>query len=118
VNGKQRQLATSNGRRLVSTIQRVEQDVYDYLPERRPPRLPGASLSVALTTTTITARSGTTPGGGSVKLQKYDGSVLSDATGTTVFVHNYSSAAAGIASGKYCLVAQSWGAWWVVSTEC
>lgn len=108
----------SNARRMRSAIQRVEQQPYDLAPGRRPPRLPGDDLALALTTSAITARSGAAPGTGSAKLQKFDGSALADLDGTTITVRNFSSATAGIATGKYCTLVNQWGAWWVVSVEC
>lgn len=92
--------------------------------------LNGTALSVkpvqryiAKTTSVITARVGTTPGTGTVKqwiLDPYSGAggTLIDTT-NEISVFSYSSAAGGIASGKYCYIEQDMsGNWWVISAEC
>lgn len=76
---------------------------------------------VAITTTTITVRSGSTPGAGTVKLQLY--SEPSNAwvdSGCFVDVLYFSSSpVGGIASGKYCWVEQDCdGNYVIVSVEC
>ena len=66
----------------------------------------------------ISARSGTTPGSGSVKLYALVGGVLVDA-GQTVTVYSISSTTGGILSGAYIMVAQdAFGNWWVESVDC
>lgn len=72
----------------------------------------------AITTSSISARSGSTPGSGTVTLYLLDTSQALAATSTTgVTVYSYSSAA--ISSGKYCWVVQDPnGEWWVISVEC
>lgn len=80
---------------------------------------------VAETTTAITARSGSTLGTGTVKLQQEDGSGgLIDIPGAnTVDVFNVSSATMtsgnGIDSGMKVWVRKDlYGNWWVMPTEC
>lgn len=72
---------------------------------------------VAYTTSSITARSGTTAGSGTATLQ-----FLSSTTITTTGIPDvtaYSYSATAIASGKYCWVQQDTnGTWWVISVEC
>jgi len=71
----------------------------------------------AVTSSTITARSGTMPGTGTVTPKYYDGSALaSDGGDLTVY---FFSASATIASGKYCWIQQDqFGEWWITSVEC
>ncbi len=72
---------------------------------------------VAKTTSTITARSGSTAGSGTVQLQDFDGTSYSDAAESPLTVYLFS--ATSISSGKYCWVAPDPGGWWhVVSVEC
>lgn len=72
---------------------------------------------LAYTSSTITARSGTTPGTGTVTPQRYDGSSLAS-DGQDLTVYSF-SASASIASGKYCWIEQDPGGyWWVTAAEC
>jgi hypothetical protein len=81
MTGKERKLARTNGRRLVSTIRRVEQDVQDFMPTRRVPR--GGGVAVPLycqPTATVPAATGSlasiTPGkltGQQVYMPSFDG---------------------------------------------
>lgn len=81
--------------------------------------IPSVPTWLGKTTSTITARSGTTPGSGTVALQTLSGgSIVADPSGTTVTANQFSASATTIASGKYCTVAWFSGAWWVVSAEC
>lgn len=72
----------------------------------------------AITTSSISARSGATPGSGTVTLYLLSTAGALTATGTTsVTVYSYASTA--ISSGKYCWVVQDPnGEWWVISVEC
>jgi hypothetical protein len=84
-------------------------------------RYPGMLFEVyiAVTTTTISARSGGTPGSGTVKVQTWDGSALADLAGPVTFTAlNISAATGGIASGKYCIVIKIASAYWIVTAEC
>lgn len=71
----------------------------------------------AVTSSTITARSGTTPGTGTVTPLWYNGSALAnDGSDLTVLFY---SASASIGSGKYCWIQQDQrGIWWLISAEC
>ena len=72
---------------------------------------------LALTSSTITARSGTTAGSGTVTPQTFDGTSISGA-GQDVTVYLF-SASASIASGKYCWIDQDAGGyWWIIAVEC
>lgn len=73
---------------------------------------------LAQTSTTITARSGTTAGTGTVAFASITASTAAIAVGSqTQSVFNFS--ANSLASGKYCWVEQDPdGNWWVVSIEC
>ncbi len=74
--------------------------------------------SVGLTGS-ITARSGVTPGSGSVQLYRYDSASghLVDSSVNQNPVYNF--AASAIPSGKFCWIEQDGdGTWWVVSVEC
>ena len=71
--------------------------------------------AIGLTTTTISARSGTTPGSGLVAIQKFSGGTLSD-SGTIVTAYSYNGTAIG--SGKYCTLTQLFGVWWIAPAEC
>ena len=75
---------------------------------------------IAVTTSTVTARSGTTPGSGQADLYGWNGTTLVPiAAGSVNFtVYNFSGTAGGIASGKYCVVQRIQGAYWIISVEC
>ncbi len=79
---------------------------------------PNSNGQLAITDGTITARSGTTPGTGTVFDVYYDGSVLVTDT-TTKTVLSYSSTTGGIATGVYCWIVQDDdGNWWIISVDC
>ncbi len=81
---------------------------------------------LAYTNGTITARSGTTPGAGTVYLVRYDGSVFQIMNGSggnptiTQAVKSYSSTTGGIATGNYVWIAQNPADlyWYVISVDC
>ena len=74
---------------------------------------------IAVTTSTITARSGGTPGSGTVKIQTWNGSALADLGGpVSVTVYNISASTNTIASGKYCIIMKIAGAYFIVTAEC
>jgi hypothetical protein len=84
-------------------------------------RLAGALFGVfiAVTSSTITARSGSTPGSGTATLQTWNGTVLAALSGVPDYtVYNISSSAGGIASGKYCILLRIAGAYWIITAEC
>ena len=114
MSARSRQQSVANGRRLRSTITRLEQQPYWFVPPMRGPRVP-MQLALCHFTTTISARTGTTAGSGSAALVTFDGTNLAD-SGTTVPVSNF--AAASIASGKYGVIGSFGNAWFVVSAEC
>lgn len=67
---------------------------------------------------TITARSGTTPGAGTVRVYIYDGSAMVD-SGLDIAVLNFSAASGGIASTTWCSIGRDGnGVWFVLSAEC
>ncbi len=76
------------------------------------------SLYVAKTTSSITARSGDTPGTGTVSLQSYSTSdnALADMS-LSRDVFNFSGGDP-IDSGLYCIVIQIAGVYWLASVEC
>jgi len=84
-------------------------------------RYPGMLFEVyiGVTTSTITARSGGTPGSGSIKIQTWNGTSLADLGGPVTFtVYNWNSASGGVASGKYCVILKIAGSYWLLAAEC
>jgi hypothetical protein len=72
---------------------------------------------VAKTSGGITARSGTTPGTGSVQVYDFDGSALASDGSATVTVYSFSGTA--IDASKYCWIEQDPdGTWWITAVEC
>lgn len=81
----------------------------------QPLMLPAGGPVVRIkTTTSVTARSGTTPGTGSAALVTWNGTTLD--TGVTITIRNLSATAG--ASGKYGFAALLDGAYWMISLEC
>lgn len=77
-----------------------------------------AAVWVGQTTIAVTARSGSTPGAGSVRIYVYDGSALVD-SGVTVDALNFSGASGGIPISTWCSVGRDGnGRWWILSMEC
>lgn len=77
-----------------------------------------AAGSVCKTTSTITARSGTTVGSGTVDFYQRVGTTLT-ATGLSTTVYSYSSTTGGVASGQYGWAQQDEvGDWWLISVDC
>lgn len=67
----------------------------------------------------ISARSGSTPGSGTVNLQEYDETNNVTDTGIPVDVLNFSAGTSGFAAGKYVWIEQDVnGYWWVTAAEC
>lgn len=66
---------------------------------------------------TITARSGSTPGSGNVKIQTWNGTALAD-LGIDVAVLNISSTTGGIVDAQYCIVLRIMGAYWIITLDC
>lgn len=84
-----------------------------------PPFLWGRSAAgsfLAMTSSAITARSGTTAGTGTVTLQDFDGTVFAASTDPDETVFNFSGTA--IATGKYCVVTDFGGSLFVTAVEC
>jgi hypothetical protein len=69
---------------------------------------------IVKTTSSITARSGTTPGSGSA--QFVTGTTSSLSTGATITVYNVSGGA--LSTGKYGFAVQIDGIWWIRPVEC
>lgn len=82
-------------------------------------RLAGMLFSVWIvtTTTTITARSGSTPGSGNADLLTFNGSTLVS-IGVNVPILNFSAATGGLPSGTYGVVLKICGKYWIISAEC
>lgn len=74
----------------------------------------GMTVALVHTTSSITARSGTTPGTGSAKVVNWNGTALSD--GSTITLRNVSGTAG--ATGKYGLAVQLSNVWWLLTLEC
>jgi len=74
----------------------------------------GAGLAIIKTTSSITARSSTTPGTGSATLVTWNGTALG--TGATITLRHISATSA--ASGKYGFAVMLFGLYWLVSVEC
>jgi hypothetical protein len=72
---------------------------------------------IGITDGTITARVGTSPGSGNVKIQTWNGSALAD-LGVDVPVLSISSTTGGIATGVYVIVLRILGAYWLISVDC
>ncbi len=75
---------------------------------------------VAVSSGTITARSGSTPGTGSAVIQTWNGTTLANmaGSGATVTAKNISSATGGITTGKYMIILKISGTYWVITAEC
>jgi hypothetical protein len=112
-------------KRIVSAVKRIEA-----MPYPRGVRIPqravisGQNSQLAVTSSVITARSGSTAGKGTVFLvnDDYDSgttNVTLTTTTTTQTVFSYSSTTGGIASGIYVWIAQgAKGNWFVISVDC
>ncbi len=72
---------------------------------------------IAVTSGTITARSGTTPGTGNVTPYGWDGTSLVT-MGTTIPVYSISSTTGGIPTNTYCIVLKIFGAYWIITADC
>jgi hypothetical protein len=83
---------------------------------RYPTGAGGSGAFPVVLTSTLTAKSGTTPGTGTGHPQTYDGSVLGTDTGTSLTIlSNYSTS---IASGKLIWVVAWAGALWLLTADC
>jgi hypothetical protein len=81
--------------------------------------VPFLGLAVIVTTSTITARSGATPGQGTMKVVLFNGTTLiDDASATAETMYNYSSASGGVATGKYGIAIKVSTYWFLLSAEC
>lgn len=108
--------SSHNAKRLKQAVIRLEGQPYKTASKRRAPRF-GPGLFLAITTSTISARSTTTPGAGTVAPVTYDGTSLN--TGTdSINVLQFSGSSTTIASGKYCVVAELSGGNFIISVEC
>jgi len=83
-------------------------------------RYPGMLFEVyiGITSTAITARSGSTPGSGRVAIQTWNGVVLQPLATDAVIAFNISSNPAGIAGGKYCIILKIAGSYFIITSEC
>lgn len=82
-------------------------------------KVPAFPVQIVKTTSTITARSGSTAGTGTVTFQMFNGTTfVNDAARTNVKVYNWSSGTPATPSGKYGVAIKLWGYWFLVSVEC
>jgi hypothetical protein len=88
--------------------------VLRWLDRERAPEAGGGTEVIVKTTSSITARSGTTVGSGSAQIVTLSGSTLS--TGATITVINVSGGA--LSTGKYGFAVQIDGVWFVRPVEC
>lgn len=75
----------------------------------------GGGVTLAKTSSSISARSGTAAGSGTVTPQSFDGSALAD-DGDDITVYSFSGTS--IDTGKYCAIADIDGDPFVISVEC
>lgn len=81
--------------------------------------VPPFPIAIVKTTSTITARSGATPGQGTATVQMFGlTDFRDDPAFTNMTVHNYSSSATLTPSGKYGVAVKLWGVLWLVVVEC
>lgn len=81
--------------------------------------VPPVPIAIVKTTSTITARSGATPGQGTATVQMFGlTDFRDDPAFTNMTVHNYSSSATLTPSGKYGVAVKLWGVLWLVVVEC
>jgi predicted amidohydrolase len=81
--------------------------------------VPQTAILVAVSTSTITARSGSTAGSGTADFKLFNPPTFSsDASRTGITVYNFSSATGGIASGKYIMCTKWYNEWFVFAAEC
>lgn len=78
---------------------------------------------IVVTSGTITARSGTTPGSGTAIVQTWNGTVLANlqsasSTNVTIPVLSISSTTGGIPTSTYCVALRIAGAYWIISVDC
>jgi hypothetical protein len=105
----------SGARRYRQAVTRTEQQPYPTAAE--PSWSRGFFPFVfARTSSDFAAMAGTTPGDGSVVLLKFDGTDLTDGTGTIDHVKNYAPKA--ISLGKKCWLLPWGGSMWIFSAEC
>ena len=80
---------------------------------------PPFPIQVAITTSAITARSGSTAGQGTADFQLFNPPTFSaDPSRTGQTIYNFSSAAGGVATGKYVLLVKWYDEWFIVAAEC
>ncbi len=103
--------------RIIKATRFIERNYRLPPPPRRkyPVGTGGGGMRKAVLTTSLTARSGSTPGTGSFKFRKFDGTAIS--TGTDVFTVR-SDFTTSIASGKVIWVTFAEGVWWLVVGDC
>lgn len=103
--------------RIARSVKESEGAIQNTVPTIRGPRVVASGLVLVKTTTTITARSGSTPGTGDGVLVSFDGTDLVDGA-ATITLRNLSAKTGGLASGKYGYALPIRGEYWVVSVEC
>jgi hypothetical protein len=109
-------LTRADGMRIRKVVQDYERGFQNDLPLRtRYPVGKGPAIRRATLTTTLTARSGSTPGTGTATLRVFDGTVTSDLTATVTVRNDFTSS---VASGKVIAIVHTDGAWWVLSADC
>jgi hypothetical protein len=77
--------------------------------------IPTGMILAGEATSTITARSGSTVGGGTFKVRTLSGSTLSDGATGLPIKSNFSTA---VVSGKAIMVGSDGGTYWLLSADC
>lgn len=74
---------------------------------------------IVVTDGTISARVGTAPGTGNVKIQTWNGSALANLAGASDLpVFSISSTTGGIPTGTYGVVLRIYDAYWLITVDC
>lgn len=81
--------------------------------------VPPFPIQVAVTTSAITARSGATAGSGTANFKQFNPPTFSDdPSRTNQTIYNFSSAAGGVATGKYVMLMKWYNEWFIIAAEC
>jgi hypothetical protein len=79
---------------------------------------PVFGVYIVVTDGTISARVGTTPGGGNAFPQTFNGTVLANLSSDTIKVYSISSTTGGIPTGTYGIAIKIAGVYWLVCVDC